>query len=100
VQPAHLDTVSSGGAFGRSAGEVFGVQVQPDAAVGGGVAPPVLLPADVRVDLDDQQRLGRRVVDGLSWDLAESRRGDLLGPGMRASRRFQECAELVADGWR
>ena len=45
--------------------DVIGAQIEPHPPENRGVSPPVLFEADVRVDFDDNVRLGWRVVDGL-----------------------------------
>jgi hypothetical protein len=53
-------------------GQVGWLEVWPDPAEAGGMTPAVVFEAGVGVDLDDQQRLGRRVVDEISRPLPES----------------------------
>ena len=60
------------------------------------VPPAVVVKTHVSVDLDDQQRLGGRVVDQVSGGLAEPGGRDLCGPGMRVLGRPQQGAEVAA----
>lgn len=75
--------------------QVLDAQVKPQLAERGGVAPPVLLPAHVRVYLDHQQRLGRCVGDRRGRQLPEPRGRDPLRPGMPAPGRCDHRGELV-----
>jgi len=58
----------------------------------------VVVETHVGVDLDDQQRFSRCVVDQITGQLPEPRRRDPLRPRMGALRRHQQRAELMARG--
>ena len=62
------------------------------------VPPAVVVKTHVGVDLDDQQRLGRRVVDQVPGQLPEPRRRDPFRPGMGALGWDEQCAELTTRG--